>query len=417
MSTHKHCQLVALGLALAASGASAQDFLYAGTESGFLLRGQPTTGDFEIMPFCLGQMNDLTADGSTIFMTGDFTHISRFSESLLALDSPLLGSETYVASDLHHSHLMTVDAQGIVQMLNKSDGSLLGTFDSHVPATTLHVVGDRIFVGSDIGIVMSSPVGQDSFAFWGLCGGPITSMTSDGTHLILGTAGGVAYRLDLATELLTNTFNVHSDMSALTAHQGVLFVGDTDGGIQRVVAASGLLLDTWEVDFAVTSLDIGSGSSVGTIYCFGQTDCPCANQGGLILGCRNSTGVGSSLSVEGSATVTGDDLEIHAGNLPINAWGRFYMGATASRVMFGDGLLCTGAGGYGIYRFPVRNAGPSGVITEGPGIVTYTENQFAGSGHIHPGSTWYFQVWYRDPTGPCGAAFNTSPAASVTFAP
>jgi hypothetical protein len=40
----------------------------------------------------------------------------------------------------------------------------------------------------------------------------------------------------------------------------------------------------------------------------------------------------------------------------------------------------------------------------------------SGSGAITPGSTWYFQFWYRDPA--MGApGFNLSSALSVSFEP
>ena len=38
-----------------------------------------------------------------------------------------------------------------------------------------------------------------------------------------------------------------------------------------------------------------------------------------------------------------------------------------------------------------------------------------GAGMITAGSTWNFQFWYRDPTGP--ATFNSSDATSLTFLP
>jgi hypothetical protein len=32
-----------------------------------------------------------------------------------------------------------------------------------------------------------------------------------------------------------------------------------------------------------------------------------------------------------------------------------------------------------------------------------------------PGTTWYFQGWFRDPAGPCGLRLNFSNALSVTL--
>ncbi len=40
----------------------------------------------------------------------------------------------------------------------------------------------------------------------------------------------------------------------------------------------------------------------------------------------------------------------------------------------------------------------------------------SGLGAITPGSTWYFQFWYRDPLGG-GPAFNLSDGMMATFCP
>jgi hypothetical protein len=94
------------------------------------------------------------------------------------------------------------------------------------------------------------------------------------------------------------------------------------------------------------------------------------------------------------------------------------MGAGQLALAFGDGLRCVGAGGAGIFRyFPVQSSGPIGVLALGPGIVAHSQARFPAAGRIDPGDTWNFQTWFRDPTGPCGFAFNLSNAVAVTFSP
>ncbi|MFT5050970.1 MAG: hypothetical protein ACI8QZ_002377, partial [Chlamydiales bacterium] len=43
--------------------------------------------------------------------------------------------------------------------------------------------------------------------------------------------------------------------------------------------------------------------------------------------------------------------------------------------------------------------------------------RFGAAGQITAGSTWKFQAWLRDPSGPCGSGFTTGTALSVTFTP
>jgi len=149
-------------------------------------------------------------------------------------------------------------------------------------------------------------------------------------------------------------------------------------------------------------------------YCFCERAAPCGNEDPL-GGCATSTGRGGLLTGSGSASIAADDLVLAGSRLPPHQNGIAFLGAARIRQAFGDGLLCVGAGGAGIFRFPVRNSGPTGVIVEGPGIVARTAS--CSFCTLVAGSTWNFQIWFRDPAGPCGSAFNTSSALGVTFAP
>lgn len=36
---------------------------------------------------------------------------------------------------------------------------------------------------------------------------------------------------------------------------------------------------------------------------------------------------------------------------------------------------------------------------------------------LHASATWNFQVWFRDPAGPCGTGKSSTNALAVSFAP
>ena len=60
------------------------------------------------------------------------------------------------------------------------------------------------------------------------------------------------------------------------------------------------------------------------------------------------------------------------------------------------------------------------VQTDGVGFVSKSVDYStppAPAGQITVGSTWNFQLWFRDPMGPGGTGFNLSSAVSVTFTP
>jgi hypothetical protein len=90
------------------------------------------------------------------------------------------------------------------------------------------------------------------------------------------------------------------------------------------------------------------------------------------------------------------------------------MSASQAQVVLGDGLRCIGSP---LYRFGAFNSGASGSATKGRGIIASSCSSLPSAACIHAGQTWNFQVWYRNPTGPCGHGTNLSNGESVTFTP
>ncbi|MFT7668386.1 MAG: hypothetical protein ACI8X5_001078 [Planctomycetota bacterium] len=132
---------------------------------------------------------------------------------------------------------------------------------------------------------------------------------------------------------------------------------------------------------------------------------PCGNDFPS-AGCRNSSGIGASLTATGSGSVTSDDLMLFASGMPGGVPAIFFGGtASVGPFPFGDGLRCAGGS---ITRFtsPALTTA-AGDLTAGPGL--------AAIGGILPFTGRTFQCWFRDPTGPCGGGFNTTNAYDVFF--
>lgn len=152
------------------------------------------------------------------------------------------------------------------------------------------------------------------------------------------------------------------------------------------------------------------------LYCFCDAGGGCANANPS-GGCANSTGSGASLSHSvGSTSVAADDLVLGAAQLPPSILGIFFMGGAQANLPFFDGRLCIAPGNTGIFRYPLQPSGTTGSMALGPGIVTHSQT-FPSAGKIQPGSTWHFQTWYRDPTGPCGTGSNLTNGLKADFTP
>jgi CubicO group peptidase (beta-lactamase class C family) len=192
---------------------------------------------------------------------------------------------------------------------------------------------------------------------------------------------------------------------------------DTQRGICGVFAIQGSAQDVAPTMNAVQEqlrAAVDNCSGVATTTCDGAAaPCPCANFGADGEGCRNSTQRGARALASGSASLTGDDLYLHVRGLPGERSALVFMGTGLVTTPLDSGVRC--AGGV-LYRFPRQFSSPGGSLFQGP-IVSQAAQRFADGGGLAPGVTRYFQTWYRDFPGACGAPSNLSNTLSVTFAP
>lgn len=152
---------------------------------------------------------------------------------------------------------------------------------------------------------------------------------------------------------------------------------------------------------------------LSSCFCDGL-DAPCGN-GDANAGCVNSRGMGASLAAAGSSLVTSDDLVLTTSNLPRNAFGLMFMGpAEIAPAPLADGLRCVGGS---LRRYGIQSSGPSGMLVYGPGLGAYATANFPADSWLLVGTTWHFQSWYRNVSGPCGSGSNLSNSVSVFFTP
>ncbi len=104
----------------------------------------------------------------------------------------------------------------------------------------------------------------------------------------------------------------------------------------------------------------------------------------------NSTGNAGHIYAVGSASVTANDLELWASNLPAPQWTQFFYGPLAQQVPLASGFLCVGGN---IDRFPLQVSGAGGIAVQPVDFGNLP------GGAISAGSTWRFQVIHRDILG------------------
>jgi hypothetical protein len=148
-------------------------------------------------------------------------------------------------------------------------------------------------------------------------------------------------------------------------------------------------------------------------YCFGDgsgVPCPCGNPGAEGHGCAGSTGAGALLEAEGSASLSAGDLVLLGSDLRPSQPGLYFQGDAAvdggDGAPFGDGLRCAGTN---VVRLEVRTADAGGASS--------TTVDLGLEGGAAPGDTRFYQLWTRDPGGPCGSGFNTTNGLRVEWTP
>ncbi|MCB9916603.1 MAG: FG-GAP repeat protein [Planctomycetes bacterium] len=179
--------------------------------------------------------------------------------------------------------------------------------------------------------------------------------------------------------------------------RSVAYLGDVNGDGTYEFAA-GSPLDSTNLAFSGRVV-VRSGGAPG-----------CLPPSNYCTATANSTGAPAAISYLGTNSVANNDLFLFATGLPPSQTGVFYYGPQATSFAFGNGVRCVGGGT--VYRLPVTITGPGGVTAWQLDITSPPE----ASGQITAGSTWYFQYWFRDPSGG-GSNFNLSNGLKVPFCP
>ena len=126
----------------------------------------------------------------------------------------------------------------------------------------------------------------------------------------------------------------------------------------------------------------------------------------------NSAGSGAIIGSENEPSITANNFSLFASGGVPNKPGLYFYGPNQISIPFGEGLRCVGGSMFRLQ--PTVAFDLFGISSRALDFTTGTTG--SGSGQILPGSTWNFQLWYRDPAGgPAG--FNLSDALHVVFWP
>ena len=153
----------------------------------------------------------------------------------------------------------------------------------------------------------------------------------------------------------------------------------------------------------------------GNAVCFGDgsgTACPC-DAGASGAGCKNTSGVGATLTATGNPSLSADTFALAVSGVPGGKPGVLLVGLSLLNggvgSVMGDGILCASPS----MRSQVIFANSAGNVD----ITNWRGLPFGSyPGVANPGVNTYYQWWYRDPSSTCtGTGFNYSNAWQVTW--
>jgi choice-of-anchor B domain-containing protein len=227
-------------------------------------------------------------------------------------------------------------------------------------------------------------------------------------HQLQGAAGNDSFRVDVTNNNGASWTNVETvgpggfetvggwiyhefpvaSFVTPTAQVRVRFIAE-DQGTQGVVEAG---ID--DVRVLATNCPMGGPTS----FCFGDgslvTPCPCSNFGGAGRGCDNSAATGGAL-LSSSGTTSPDTLVLSQVGEIGSSSSVFLQGdaTSSSGITFGDGVRCVAGS---LKRLYTKSASSGSATAPTGGDPSISARSAALGDPIAPGSTRYYQVYYRD---------------------
>ena len=119
----------------------------------------------------------------------------------------------------------------------------------------------------------------------------------------------------------------------------------------------------------------------------------------------------ATIDVAGGTSLSANTTLPLGADLPPSQTAVFIYGHTPAQVPFGDGFLCLSLPAGVVRLWPPTTINGAGQASR---QLDYT--QLPAQGQITNGSTWNFQLYYRDPAAGM-SGFNLTAGVEVTFAP
>ena len=380
---------------------------------------------------------DLSGDGVPDLVVGDPWHSNRgavhaYSGASGALLYSVTGTETVARfgqdltaagdwnGDGRADYLVSADRhgasdQGMAWVLSGSNGAVLlqipspvGTNDASFgqSVTTMgDVSGDSVvdFLIAATGVGRAYLISGADGAVLHTLVHPVDSFSSSRNDFVsrVGDADG-----DGLSDALVGGAGVRIFSSATGAE--LLHMTGADGFGYGVASPGDIVGDGLPEIMVAALLDDTGGSNAGRVDVIRLAP---SDASSYCTAASNSAGAGCVMGTQGSTSIAINDLALTASGGPPGQPALFYYGSGSTETPFGDGFRCVN--GSVVVRLSPALAFDGGGEVLRPLDFT-TAPLSSGPGGVSAGSTWYMQLWYRDP-GAASTGFNLSDGLALTF--
>ncbi len=256
---------IASALVLAVCGLSssvmAEELIVTGL-SGIVQTIDLDTGEVGHRGVCTGSVNAMAVADGVLYLGGFFGDVYKFdmATNQVVESFSIPGSTHAMAWD--GARLLIANTDSTIVTIDPATNAIIET--RNVPTSDISAMGidaGGLFVGGENSLALRSPIGASNFQFFAACGSQIKAMGFGPQTMYLvgetfGGNAGTVYTFDKFVGGVTysGTFATPNVPTAVLEHNGMLYVGGTDGMVHEMHPVTGQIVRSFDLFIEVRGI-------------------------------------------------------------------------------------------------------------------------------------------------------------------
>lgn len=265
-------RILAAALLASASAVCSADELIVTGHTGLIQTIDLDTGTIGHLGVCTGSVRSMAVADGVLFLGSllDDLWVFDLGTNQVVGTFRIPGEAHAMAWD--GSRLLIANTDSTIIALDPADGTVVET--RQVPTSDISAIGidaGGLFVGGENSLALRSHIGSGQFDFFAACGSMIQAMAFGPDTMYLagtvffGNATGTVYKFDkfVGGVNYTDSFDVPINPTTVLEHNGLLYLGGTDGMVHEIDPADGTILRSFDFFVEVS----GIAPTTGLVSC------------------------------------------------------------------------------------------------------------------------------------------------------